>query len=58
MSIHYCAYLETIETVSRTITSVNQLSLYGAVAEMCEEYESFHDRTVKPFVGGDKRAFE
>ena len=36
----------------RTITSVNQLSLYGAVAEMCEEYESFHDRTVKPVVGG------
>ena len=33
-----------------TITSVNQLSLYGAVAEMCEEYESFHDRTGKPVV--------
>ena len=41
-----------ITTVFRTITSVNQLSLYGAVAEMCEEYGSFHDRTVKPFVGG------
>ena len=36
----------------RGITSVNQLSLYGAVAEMCEEYESFHDRTGKPVVGG------
>ena len=43
LSIHYCAELETIETVLRSITSVNQLSLYGAVAEMCEEYESFHD---------------
>ena len=31
---------------------MNQLSRYGAVAEMCEEYESFHDRTVKPVVGG------
>ena len=36
----------------RTITSVNQLSLYGAVAEMCEEYEPNHDRMVRPVVGG------
>ena len=35
LSIHYCAVFETIETVFRTISSVNQLSLYGAVAEMC-----------------------
>ena len=40
LSIHYCADLETITTVVRTITSVNQLSLYGAVAEMCEDSES------------------
>ena len=52
LSIHFCADEGTIETVFRTITSVNQLSLYGAVAEMCEEYESFHDRTEKPVVGG------
>ena len=52
MSIHFCADLDTIETVFRTITSVNQLSLYGAVAEMCEEYEIFHDRTENPVVGG------
>ena len=38
LSIHYCADLETITTVFRTITSVNQLFLYGTVAEMCEEY--------------------
>ena len=31
---------------------VNQLSLYGAVAEMCEEYETFHVRTGQPVVGG------
>ena len=31
---------------------MNQLSLHGAVAEMCEEYESFHDSTEKPVVGG------
>ena len=36
----------------RTVISVNQLSLYGAVAEMCEEYESCHDRTEKPVARG------
>ena len=29
----------------RTIVSANQLSLYRAVANMCEEYESHHDRS-------------
>ena len=52
LSMHYCADQETIKTVVRTITSVNQLSLYGAVAEMCEEYESYHDRTGGPVVRG------
>ena len=52
LSIHYCAGLETIKTVFRAITCVNQFSLYGAVAEMCEEYESYHDRTGRPVVGG------
>ena len=52
LSIHCCADQETITTVFRTITSVNQLSLYGAVAEMCEEFESYHDRTVRPVVEG------
>ena len=50
LSIHYCADLETIKAVFRTITS--QLNLYGAVAEMCEEYETFHERTEKPVVRG------
>ena len=31
----------------RIIVSANQLSFYGAVAEMCEEYESHHDRSVR-----------
>ena len=44
--------LETIETIFRTIISVNQLSLYGAVAEMCEACETLHDRTVQLVVGG------
>ena len=33
LSIHYCADLETIKTVFRTSTSVNQLSLYRAVVK-------------------------
>ena len=52
LSIHCCADLETIETIFRITISVNQLSLYGAVAEMCEEYESLHNRTGQPVVGG------
>ena len=49
LSIHYCADQETITTVFRTITSANQLSLFGAVTEMCEEYESYHSG--RPVVG-------
>ena len=52
LSIHHCADQDTITTVFRTIISVNQLCLYGAVAEMCEEYESLHNRTGKPVAGG------
>ena len=36
LSIHYAADQETIETIFRIIVSANQLSLYGAVAEMCK----------------------
>ena len=50
MSIHYCADLETIETIFRIIVSANQFSLYGAVAEMCEEFESHQDRSGQPDV--------
>ena len=34
------------------IVSGNQLSLHGAVAEICEEYESLHETTVRPVVMG------
>ena len=52
LSIHHCADFATIKTVFRIIISVTQLSLYGAVAEMCEEYESCHDSTGGPVVRG------
>ena len=45
LSIHFAAVQETIETIFRIIVSANQLSLFGAVAEMCEEYETLHDRS-------------
>ena len=45
LSIHCSADLETIDNyVSHSHVSANQLSLYGAVAEMCEEFETLHDR--------------
>ena len=48
LSMHCAVDLETVETIFRSIVSANQLSLYGAVAEMCEEYEALHDRSGRP----------
>ena len=45
LSINFCAYEGTIETVFRTIISVNQLSIHGAVSDLCVEYKSCHVRT-------------
>ena len=38
----------TIETVFRTIISVNQLSIYGAVSDLCEEHKACHVTTGRP----------
>ena len=43
LSTHFCADGDTIETV--TTISVNQLSIYGAVSELCEEYGICQART-------------
>ena len=32
--------------------SANQLSLYGAIAEICEEHKNLHERTGRPVVMG------
>ena len=45
LSIHFCSDGNTIETVFRTIISVNQHSIYGAVSDLCEEYSSCRTRT-------------
>ena len=41
-----------IETVFRTIISVNQLSIYGAVSDLCEEYSTCQTRTGRPVLAG------
>ena len=41
--IHFTADYPTIETVFRIIISANQLSIYGAVANICEEFEAHQD---------------
>ena len=48
LSIHFTADYSTIETIFRTIVSANQLSLYGAFANMCEEFESHQNRSGQP----------
>ena len=52
LSIHFCADGETIFIVLRTIISVNQLSIYGAVSNLCDEYSACHVRTGRPVVAG------
>ena len=50
LSIHFAADQETIETIFRIIVFANQLSIYEAVANMCEEFESHQDRSGQPDV--------
>ena len=45
LSIHFTADYPTIEIVFRIIISANQLSIYGAVANICEEFEAHQDRS-------------
>ena len=48
LSIHFAADEFTIETIFRIIISVNQLSVYGAVAAICEEFENHQDGSGEP----------
>ena len=48
LSIHFAADEHTIDTIFRIILSVNQLSVYGAVAAICEEFESHQDGSGEP----------
>ena len=48
LSIHFAADELTIETIFRTIISVNQNCFYGAVAAICEEFENHQDGSGEP----------
>ena len=50
LSIHFAADVDTIDTIYRIILSVNQLSVYGAVAAVYEEFEDHQDRTGEPVI--------
>ena len=52
LSIHFCADGDTIETVFRTTISVNQLRIYGADSDLCEEYSACQARTERPVLAG------
>ena len=45
ISTHFTADQDTVDTIYRIILSVNQLSIYGAMAATCEEFEDHQDRT-------------
>ena len=49
-SIHFTADQDTVDTIYRIILSVNQLSVYGAVAAICDEYEGHPDNTGEPVI--------
>ena len=50
LSIHFSADQDTVDTIYRIILSVNQLSVCGAVAAICEEFEGQQDRTEEPVI--------
>ena len=50
LSIHFAADQDTIDTIYRIFLSVNQFSVYGAEAAVCEEFEGHQDRTGEPVI--------
>ena len=45
LSIHFTADCPTIETIFSIIVFANQLSIYGEVSNICEEFEAHQDRS-------------
>ena len=50
LSIHFTADQDTVDTIYRIILPVNQLSVNGAVAAICVEFEDHQVRTVQPVI--------
>ena len=51
-SILFCADGDTFGTVFRTIISVNRLSIFGAVSDLCEEHSACQTITWRPVLAG------
>ena len=47
MFLHFTADQDKIDTIYRIILSINQRSVYGAVAAICEEFESIVFNEIK-----------
>ena len=54
LSIHFAADDFTIDTIFRIVLSNNQLSVYGAVAALCEEFENHRDGSNLRFWWGNQ----
>ena len=50
VSIHFSADQDTVDTIYRIILSVNELSIYGAVAAICDEYDDQPDSMGEPVI--------
>ena len=50
VSFHFTADTDTVDTIYRIILSVNQLSIYGAVAAICDEYDDQPDSMGEPVI--------
>ena len=50
LSTHFAADQDTIDTIYRIFFLSIQLSVYGAVAAICQEFEDHQDRTGEPVI--------
>ena len=57
-SIHFNGGEETIELILRTIISVNQLSIYGAEADLCKELSKYSEIAGKLAANEDLESME
>ena len=57
-SVHFNGSEENIELILRTIISVHQLSIYGAVADLCKELSTASEVAGKPAANEDVETTE
>ena len=57
LSIHFCGDYDNVELLFRTIVSANQLSIYGAVADRCEEFIPSFANTRRPIAMEKSESF-